>query len=378
MDFDMLLHREEPAMSDSLVVTANAASRSRGQQHQPRYNGNRISHTAAERNEPKVVCQYCNRPNHTARNCFRIKGYPQRNGGRPQANTAARQSAPNHPSWIIDTGASHHIVQDLEHLTLADSYPGSDKVLVGDGTGLEITHIGHTTLNTKHKSLNLNQVLCVPNMKSNLLSVSKLCKTNNCSVEFFPSCFVVKDLNSGQALLQGPIKQDLYQLPCQITPHTNPTTLRTSLHSTSTWHHKLGHPYPAIMKHLTVNHQLPIKVPSSHECSSCYCAKSHKLPFSNHHIRSTRPLELIYSDVWGPTPIRSLDGYLYYVIFIDHFSKYVWLYPMKNKSDVFNIFAQFKTIVEKHFNLPILTFFSDNGGEFVKLKHFLATHGISH
>jgi len=48
------------------------------------------------------------------------------------------------------------------------------------------------------------------------------------------------------------------------------------------------------------------------------------------------------------------------------------------KSDVFNIFAQFKTIVEKHFNLPILKLFSNNGEEFVKLKHFLATHDISH
>jgi hypothetical protein len=55
MEFDMLLHREEPTMSYSLVVTANVASRSHGQQHQPRYNGNHTSHTAAERNKPKVV-----------------------------------------------------------------------------------------------------------------------------------------------------------------------------------------------------------------------------------------------------------------------------------------------------------------------------------
>jgi len=183
-------------MSDSLVVTANVTSRSCGEQHQPRYNGNCTFHTAAKRNEPKVVCQYCNRPNHTTRNCFKIKGYPPRNGGRPQANTTARQSAPHHPNMIIDTRASHHIAQDLEHLTLANSYSGSDKVLVGDGTCLEITCIGHTTLNTKHKSLHLNQVLCVPNMKSNLIYVSKLFKNNNCSVEFFPSCFVVKNLNS--------------------------------------------------------------------------------------------------------------------------------------------------------------------------------------
>ncbi|MCI39512.1 hypothetical protein A2U01_0060744, partial [Trifolium medium] len=112
MDFDMLLHREEPAMSDTLVVTANTASRSHGQQQQPRYNGHRTSHASAETNESKVVCQYCGKPGHIARNCFKIKGYPRKNGGRPQANAATRQTATHHPNWIIDTGASHHIAQD--------------------------------------------------------------------------------------------------------------------------------------------------------------------------------------------------------------------------------------------------------------------------
>jgi hypothetical protein len=70
MDFDMLLHREEPAISDPPVVTANAVSRSHGNQHQSRYNGNRTSHTSADTNEALVICQYCNKPNHIARNCF--------------------------------------------------------------------------------------------------------------------------------------------------------------------------------------------------------------------------------------------------------------------------------------------------------------------
>jgi hypothetical protein len=51
---------------------------------------------------------------------------------------------------------------------------------------------------------------------------------------------------------------------------------------------------------------------------------------------------------------------------------------MKCKSDVFSIFVQFKSIVEKKFNLPIVSLFSDNGGEFIKLKSFLANNGISH
>lgn len=86
----------------------------------------------------------------------------------------------------------------------------------------------------------------------------------------------------------------------------------------------------------------------------------------------------MYSDVWGPAPNKSFDGFLYYVIFVDHFTKYVWLYPLKNKSDVYSVFLQFKSIVEKFFGLPLIALYSDNGGEFIKLKHFLNSNGISH
>lgn len=86
----------------------------------------------------------------------------------------------------------------------------------------------------------------------------------------------------------------------------------------------------------------------------------------------------MYFDVWGPAPNKSYDGFLYYVIFVDHFTKYVWLYPLRNKSDVFSVFVQFKNIVEKFFSLPLIALYSDNGGEFIKVKQFLNSHGITH
>lgn len=86
----------------------------------------------------------------------------------------------------------------------------------------------------------------------------------------------------------------------------------------------------------------------------------------------------LFTQMYGPAPIRSLDGYLYYLIFVDHFLKYIWLYPLKNKSDVSIIFPKFKSIVEKYFNLPIISLYSDNGGEYIKLKSYLSSNGISH
>jgi hypothetical protein len=308
MDFETLMQRDNSASQEPTVVTANTANRSKGQYQAKGPNRNQSA--GGQNSDRRIVCQYCEKPGHSAKVCYKIKGYPQRNQMRPSANVAAayqpQNPGHNNNNWIMDTGASHHITQDLQQLTLAQPYPGSDQVLVGDGTGLNISHIGQTSISTPKKPLCLKNVLHVPNMQTNLLSVSKLCKTNQCSVEFFPHCFVVKDLKSGQALLQGPLKQDLYHLPIKPPQASySPHALVTSYHSPNIWHHKLGHPASKIIKHLASNFQIPIKSPTSIECSSCQCAKSHKLPFTDHSLKSTRPLELIYSDVWGPAPITT-------------------------------------------------------------------------
>jgi histone deacetylase 1/2 len=85
----------------------------------------------------------------------------------------------------------------------------------------------------------------------------------------------------------------------------------------------------------------------------------------------------LYADVWGPSPIPSV-GYRYYVLFVDHFTKYCWFYPMHNKSNVSSIFVQFTTMVENQFSRKIKKIYSDNGGEFIKLRPILAARGISH
>jgi transposase InsO family protein len=95
-------------------------------------------------------------------------------------------------------------------------------------------------------------------------------------------------------------------------------------------------------------------------------------------LTSHSPLEIIYTDVWGLAPVESIDQNKYFVIFVDHFTKYIWFYPIEYKSNVFNIFPTFKNLVENYFKTKIISLYSDGGGEFQKLKPFLANFGISH
>lgn len=81
------------------------------------------------------------------------------------------------------------------------------------------------------------------------------------------------------------------------------------------------------------------------------------------------------NDVCDPP---SINGYSYYVIFVDLFSCYVWLYPIKLKSEVSNIFPVFKSLVENQLYTKFKILYIGNGGKYIKLLLFLQTHGISH
>ena len=149
--------------------------------------------------------------------------------------------------------------------------------------------------------------------------------------------------------------------------------------SSERWHARLGHPYFVIIQQVLRNNQLPCVGERSLEtiCDSCQKAKSHQLPYPISTSVSTRPLQLVFSDVWGPAPM-SVGRHTYYVSFIDDFSKYTWIYLLKKRSDVFQVFQNFQALVERQFDTKILAVQSDWGGEYEKLDSFFQTLGISH
>ncbi|XP_043721002.1 uncharacterized protein LOC122668512 [Telopea speciosissima] len=123
-------------------------------------------------------------------------------------------------------------------------YNGEDQVLVGDGKRISISHTGSTTLPTQFTALKLHNVLVVPHITKNLLSISQLTKDNNCSVEFFPWALCVKDVLTGKLLLKGPLKGNLYTWP--LTAKASMAYFSTQ-EPTAVWHQRLGHPSTTIL-----------------------------------------------------------------------------------------------------------------------------------
>ena len=99
--------------------------------------------------------------------------------------------------------------------------------------------------------------------------------------------------------------------------------------------------------------------------------KNTKNTFPKSDTKTKGMLDLIHSDVCGPIPSISLSGYEYYVTFIDDYSRKTWIYFLKNKSDVFEKFKEFKALIENHSERRMKTLRSDNGGEYTS-KEFEA------
>ncbi|KAH7543814.1 hypothetical protein JRO89_XS15G0024100 [Xanthoceras sorbifolium] len=89
---------------------------------------------------------------------------------KPWANFAVNTAS--NTLWLLDSGASYHVTSDLNNLLLHSPYSGTDDIMIGDGLALPITHTGSTCLKTPQTTFSLNNVLCVPSMKKNLISIS--------------------------------------------------------------------------------------------------------------------------------------------------------------------------------------------------------------
>jgi hypothetical protein len=80
----------------------------------------------------------------------------------------------------------------------------------------------------------------------------------------------------------------------------------------------------------------------------------------------------------GPSPTLSVNKNRYYVSFVDDYSKFNWLFPIKAKSDVYLVFIKFLAHVERLFFCKLKAIQTDGGGEFQTLIPYLSTHGILH
>ena len=137
--------------------------------------------------------------------------------------------------------------------------------------------------------------------------------------------------------MRGQSRDGLYVMPSECPKQA----FHTTLSSIDDWHARLGHPHHRIVSQIINNNNISVSSSNKSPCSSCILGKFAKLPFAAVEHTSNAPFQIIHSNVWGPSPLLSFHGYRYFVIFIDDFTRFLWIYFLKNKSEVFYVFLEF-------------------------------------
>ncbi|CAL2254986.1 unnamed protein product [Prunus armeniaca] len=116
-------------------------------------------------------------------------------------------------------------------------------------------------------------------------------------------------------------------------------------------------------------------------CEGCQLGKQHRQAFpSGKAWRAKALLELVHTDVCGPMRTPSLDNNRYFILFINDYTRMTWVYFLRERSEVFNIFKKFKTHVEKQSGHYIKALRSDRGKEYTskEFNKFCEDEGVEH
>ncbi|KAH6823664.1 hypothetical protein C2S53_004231 [Perilla frutescens var. hirtella] len=141
----------------------------------------------------------------------------------------------NDVCWYPDSGASNHITHDFNNLNIASDYHGAEKLQIGNRTGLSIVHYGDSFARSSQSHthiFHLKNLLHVPSITKNLISVSQFAKDNNVYFEFHPLFCFVKDRHTWAILLRRDVKDGLYRFTLQhsLVPVLPSSSLSGSLH----------------------------------------------------------------------------------------------------------------------------------------------------
>ena len=234
------------------------------------------------------------------------------------------------PDWVLDTGATDHMTYSSQKFLSYKPCPSTKKIVLAYGSLTTVVGIGDISVNNH---LILRDVLHVPKLYTNLISIKKLTQDANCLAIFSPNSCEFQERDSRKMIGYAKVKEGLYYLKeFSELKYVPPMSFLAKSNKDVLWlhHFRLGHPsfvvlqsmYPSLFKGLDSR---------EFQCDICQFAKHKRASFPLNNTRSVLPFNLIHSDIWGPSPIPNISGARWFVLFVDDCTRVVWLYLLKNK-----------------------------------------------
>ncbi|KAH9687354.1 Integrase catalytic domain-containing protein [Citrus sinensis] len=235
----------------------------------------------------------------------------------------------------------------------------------------------------KVSSTLIENVCLVENLKHNLISISQLCDKGY-KVIFDKFSCVIENSCDGKTLFVGNKCGNVYIIDIECASTLD--NCFSTLHDDSwLWHRILGHASMDLILKISKNDLvkgLPkIGFQKDKICEACQFGKQIKTSFKNkNHISTSKPLELLHIDLFGPSRYASLNGKYYAFVIVDDYSRYTWVLFLVNKDDALDAFKVLYKKLQNEKGRDIICIRSDHEGEFENyaFENFCNNLGIKH
>ncbi|KMQ85887.1 retrovirus-related pol polyprotein from transposon tnt 1-94, partial [Lasius niger] len=352
-----------------------------------------------KKNKKDIECFKCHKKGHFARDCrysFQKKNFDGSKSKKSNEESTSKKSAdgssnstgsscfivgssesPEH-SWIADSGASCHMVNDRSWFS---DFISTESTLRLAGKG-SLTAIGvgkvpiEKCVNGQWELAYLLNVLYVPGLRKNLFSVGAAARRGVTSYVY--NGYMEFKRNGRLELEAVQADNNMFTLAIR-KPINVEANVVTDL---KIWHDRLGHVSLKCIREMIATEMMPaLKIDTDTQlfCESCIYGKMSKLPFEECERRAFAVGEMWHSDV-NTMPVKSWGGHRYYVIFVDDKTGFRYVHFMKHKDEVLKNFIDMVKRVEIATGHKVKVLRSDNGGEYknAKFKAFTTEKGIDH
>ncbi|SCV74549.1 BQ2448_7578 [Microbotryum intermedium] len=329
---------------------------------------------------PAKRVQPSNKPAAQARFALTADNVPDKGPSISFAAASFLSATSDVSSLLLDSAASHHMVNDSS--AFVKLHKTSSVCIGGVGGALSLQGKAIIELiSSTGDCIHLSDVFFVPGCPANLISMFALIKDG-----ITPSFTLDGRLSlvrGGKCICTGMAKADhLFHLDAHLCMHTALIAARAPKVPLLTLHRRLGHCSLSTLRKLANSNQVKgiewtysADDCNDFQCDACMASKVHKLPFPLSESHASLPLGLVHSDLlMFPEP--SVSGRRYLITFIDNFSRKAWAFPLLCKSDALAAFQRWKAEVENSSGAKIKTLRSNNGGEYTAFDKFCAKQGL--
>ena len=284
----------------------------------------------------------------------------------------------NSKNWVVDSRATRHICANRDAFTSYTPVRDDEKVVyLGDYSHTaQVLGKGKVMLNlTSGKTMALNDVLHVPNIRENLVSIALLGKVG---VKVLFKYDKIVMTNNNIFVGKGFCNQGLFVLSISEVINGNATSSAYLVDSYDIWHARLGHVSCGYIKKMqTLGLINNIDYSGLSKCQICATSKLTRKTCGS-VTRETKLLEHIHYDLGDLKQTMNRGGKKFYVTFIDDYSRFTRVYILRNKDEAFDMFLSYKAEVENQLDRKSKRISFDRGGEYIPLNDYCEKEEIIH